>query len=142
MKQAIFVAAVVISLAGCAGNQPRQDDSLYRQLGGDIGIDNLVVTSIQMLHKDERIAFLFEETEDANLVEQLNNQLCFLSGGPCTYDGLSMQDAHAGMELTEAEFDVFVEIFIDAMTETGIPFSAQNQLLAILAPMRPDIIHQ
>lgn len=138
----IIINVVVSLLVACSASQPRQDDSLYRQLGSDIGIDNIVVTALQLLHNDERISFLFEDIEEANLIKQLNDQLCFLSGGPCTYEGLSMEEAHAGMALTEAEFDVFVEIFIDAMKANNVPFAAQNKLLAMLAPMRPDVIHQ
>ena len=126
----------------CSNSQPRQDDSLYQQLGGDIGIDQLAVTSLQLLHKDERLAFLFEDIDEHNLIRELSNQLCYLSGGPCVYEGLSMQDAHAGMAITEANFDIFVQIFMQAMRDNDIPFAAQNKLLTMLAPMRPDIIHQ
>jgi hemoglobin len=142
MKRFIIISFLISLLLGCASTQPRQDDTLYQQLGGDIGIDELVVTSLQMLRQEQRVAPLFEDIDDNNLIEQLSDQLCFLSGGPCQYEGLAMQDAHAGMALTEAEFDIFVQVFMNAMRANNIPFSAQNQLLAMLAPMRPDIIHQ
>ncbi len=142
MKTFISVVISLIILTACSASQPRTNDSLYQQLGGDIGIDQLAVTSLQMLKKEERLAFLFQDIDDHNLVRQLTDQLCYLSGGPCIYEGLSMQDAHAGMALTAAEFDLFVQVFMRAMDANDIPFSAQNKLLAMLAPMRADVIHQ
>ncbi|MEM6998202.1 MAG: group 1 truncated hemoglobin, partial [Pseudomonadota bacterium] len=93
-------------------------------------------------HSDERIAFLFEDTDDDELIKQISDQVCFLSKGPCEYEGLDMVEAHSGMEITKAEFDIFVEIVIDAMEFANIPHTARNKLLALLAPMREDIIHQ
>lgn len=66
----------------------------------------------------------------------------FLSGGPCEYEGLGIVEAHSGMEITEAEFDIFVELVIDAMEFADIPHTAHNKLLALLAPMGEDIIYQ
>jgi len=142
MKVLGLLAGIIILLSACSSSQPRQEDSLYQQLGGDIGIDQLAITSLQLLREEERLAFLFEDIDEHNLIRQLSDQLCYLSGGPCVYEGLSMQDAHAGMALTEAEFDIFVQVFMNAMAANNIPFSAQNKLLAMLAPMRTDVIHQ
>jgi len=142
MKALGWLAGIIILLSACSSSQPRQEDSLYQQLGGDIGIDQLAITSLQLLREEERLAFLFEDIDEHNLIRQLSDQLCYLSGGPCVYEGLSMQDAHAGMALTEAEFDIFVQVFMNAMAANNIPFSAQNKLLAMLAPMRTDVIHQ
>lgn len=142
MNNVIVICALVCALFACSASQPRQDDSLYQQLGGDIGIDQLATTSLQLLKQNERVAPLFEDIDDHNLIRQLSDQLCFLSGGPCQYEGLSMQDAHAGMAITEAEFDIFVQVFMNAMQANNIPFAAQNKLLAMLAPMRRNVIHQ
>jgi len=142
MKVLGWLAGIIIVLSACSSSQPRQEDSLYQQLGGDIGIDQLAITSLQLLREEERLAFLFEDIDEHNLIRQLSDQLCYLSGGPCVYEGLSMQDAHAGLALTEAEFDIFVQVFMNAMAANNIPFSAQNKLLAMLAPMRTDVIHQ
>ena len=142
MNKLVFTCALSILLSACSAPQPRDNGTLYQQLGGDIGIDQLAVTSLQMLKQEPRLATLFDDIDESNLVTQLSDQLCFLSGGPCEYDGLTMQDAHAGMEITEAEFDIFVQVFMQAMNVNHIPFAAQNQLLAMLAPMRADVIHQ
>lgn len=48
----------------------------------------------------------------------------------------------SGIDISESEFDVFVDRCIDAMVEAGVPHPAHNRLLALLAPMREDIIRQ
>lgn len=117
-------------------------DTLYKELGEAEGITKFVTKAIELYHSDERLAFLFEDVDDEYLIEQLENQMCELSGGPCTYEGLDMVEVHSGLEITKAEFDIFVEIFIDALEYAEIPHSARYKLLALLAPMRKDIIHQ
>ena len=59
--------------------------------------------------------------------------------GPCTYTGLNMQQAHQGLGITEADFNALVADLQKAMDKHGIPFTAQNQLLARLAPMHRDV---
>lgn len=117
-------------------------DSLYTELGEAVGINKFVTKAVEISHADQRIAFLFEDTDDEELIIQISDQICFLSDGPCEYDGQDMDEVHSGMEITEAEFDIFVAIVIDAMEYADISHSARNKLLALLAPMREDIIHQ
>jgi len=117
-------------------------DTLYSELGEAEGIDKFVSKAVEVSHADERIAFLFEDTDDEEVIIQISDQICFLSGGPCEYEGQDMDEVHSGLEITESEFDIFVAIVIDAMEFADIPHPARNKLLALLAPMREDIIHQ
>ncbi len=117
-------------------------ETLYSELGESAGINKFVTKAVEISHADQRIAFLFEDTDDEELIIQISDQICFLSDGPCEYDGQDMDEVHSGMEITEAEFDIFVAIVIDAMEYADISHSARNKLLALLAPMREDIIYQ
>ena len=121
---------------------PIYAETLYTELGEFEGINEFVTKAVEISHADERIAFLFEDTDDEELIVQISDQICFLSNGPCEYDGQDMDEVHSGMEITEAEFDIFVAIVIDAMEYADISHSARNKLLALLAPMREDIIYQ
>ena len=72
----------------------------------------------------------------------MREQICAISDGGCEYTGLSMEEAHSGMDLSEAEFNTFVDASRRAMTRAGFAIGVQNRLLARLAPMREDVIHQ
>jgi hemoglobin len=132
----------VLLLSLLTGCQTTPTGSLYEALGKDEGIERLVREVTQLAHEDERIAFLFEETEDEFFIMTLSEQICDISGGPCTYQGLNMREAHSGMGITHAEFNYFVEDLEIAMDNVGLSTSAQNRLLDLLVPMFEDVIHQ
>ena len=88
-----------------------------------------------------RIGEQFAETRLDNLASQLGDQLCQLSGGPCVYKGPDMKTAHSTMDVTRAHFNALVEVLQQSMDARGIPFTRQNQMLALLAPMHRDVVN-
>ncbi|MEN1727785.1 MAG: group 1 truncated hemoglobin [Pseudomonadota bacterium] len=119
-----------------------EDASLYDRLGGYEAIEAFVIDGVDNLLADERINFLFEGVDANNLVFQLSEQICDLAGGPCIYDGMSMEDAHFGLDITEAQFNALVEDFQQAMRDNDVPYGLENQVVALLAPMKPAIINR
>ena len=73
---------------------------------------------------------------------QLTEQLCQQAGGPCTYKGVPMKEAHESMDIGRRDFNALVEVLQQSMQAKGIPFAAQNAMLARLAPMHRDIINR
>jgi hemoglobin len=71
---------------------------------------------------------------------KLVDQICQGSGGPCTYAGLDMKAAHAGMGLSDADFDAIVEDLVKALDSAGVPQKEKDELLGVLGPMRADIV--
>jgi hemoglobin len=138
----IRLAAALLAalLAGCAHVAERP--TLYADLGGQAGVARLVDEIVLELHADPKLADLFTETDDDYFKERLNEQVCMLTGGGCEYTGLEMAEAHSGMDLSAAQFNDFVEACRRAITRAGVTVGNQNRLLAILAPMREDVIHQ
>lgn len=126
-------------LAACAST-PKS--SLYQQLGGPAGVARLVDAIIIEVKADERIGELFAETETEYFRERLIEQICMVADGPCEYTGLPMADAHSGMDISEREFNWFVEGVERAMSEAGLALPVQNRLLARLARMRAEVIRQ
>ncbi|MBI1733176.1 MAG: group 1 truncated hemoglobin [Gammaproteobacteria bacterium] len=142
-KNSGLLAASLFAILGYgAAAEGAKGDALFRDLGGREGIARFVGAAVASAHSHPRIAFLFEDADDGNLKGQLGDLICALAAGPCNYEGLGMREAHSGMEITEAEFDIFVELVLDAMEQSGISHSARNRLLALLVPLREDIIHQ
>ena len=88
----------------------------------------------------EKLKPFYQKTKPANLKEQLTDQVCQASGGPCKYEGNPMKSGHADLGITRADFNALVEVLQTSMDAKGITFRSQNQLLALLAPMHRDII--
>lgn len=114
---------------------------LYAAFGEKAGIRALMDDFVVRLKADPRIGEQFKETDLAHLAAQLTDQVCQLSGGPCVYQGPDMREAHNNLDITRSHFNALVEVLQQAMDAHRIPFSRQNQLLALLAPMHRDVIN-
>ena len=114
---------------------------LYEAFGEQAGIRTLMDDFVQRLRADARIGEQFKETNLENLAKQLSDQLCQLAGGPCVYKGPDMKTAHNNMDVTRAHFNALVEVLQQTMDARGIPFTRQNQMLALLAPMHRDVVN-
>ena len=132
----LLMAGAFVLLASTA----HADDSLYRAWGGKAGIRAVLDDLVPHLKADARIGRFFKYINSRHLAQQLSDQLCIQAGGPCTYDGETLRKVHVDMGITKADFNRLVELLQDSMDARGIPFSAQNAMLARLAPMHRDII--
>jgi len=111
------------------------------QLGERSGIADVVEDLLYLIVADERINHQFKGMNVAQFHRNLTDQLCELSGGPCTYTGREMRELHADMGITATQFNALAENLILAMEKNRIPTAAQNQLIKRLLPMYPDIRH-
>lgn len=133
--------ALLLTIALLAASPANaSDDSLYQAWGGKDGIRAVMDDFVPRLKADARIAAFFKDVNSKHLSSQLTEQLCQLAGGPCVYEGPDMKTAHAEMGVRRADFNALVEQLQASMAAKGIPFAAQNRMLALLAPMHRDIV--
>ena len=112
---------------------------VFKQFGGREGLVALMDDFMVQLLADPRTRPFFAEADQARIKGHLVEQFCVILGGDCTYTGRDMKTAHAGMGVDRAAFNALVEDLQVAMNKRGIPFRAQNKLLAELAPMHREI---
>ena len=110
------------------------------EFGGFEGLQALMDDFMPRLLADERTREFFEFSDQERIKRQLAEQFCVILGGDCTYSGRSMAESHYGLGIRRREFNALVECLQDAMDARGIPFRAQNALLAKLAPMHREIV--
>ncbi|TXC65596.1 group 1 truncated hemoglobin [Piscinibacter aquaticus] len=134
-------AAVWMLAGGARAQAVARDDSLYQSFGGQNGLVRLMDDFMTRLLADARMRPFFKDADQAALKKQLVLQFCEVSGGPCRRDGPTMKEAHDGMDITRGDFNALVEVLQDSMSAQGVPFAAQNRLLARLAPMHRDIVN-
>jgi len=143
----ILLVCVLALLSACAtaphkSAQPEAKDALYRELGGMEGITRVVDLSLQRINSDARINTLFAKTDHNDLRRLVIEQICEATGGPCKYTGRTMEEAHSGLNLTNKDFDAFVGDLVGAMDDAKVPKATQKKLLAILSPMRSQVVGQ
>lgn len=113
---------------------------VLEQFGGEAGLTALMDDFLAILLEDPRMRPFFEHTDQARVKRQLVEQFCVILGGDCVYTGRDMRASHAGLDIARADFNALVEALQLAMDRRGIPFRAQNQLLARLAPMHREVV--
>lgn len=123
-----------------AGAEPLSNTATLEAFGGVPGIERVVDRLIENIRADERIEGIFRASDWVRLHRTLSEQFCYLLNGPCDYTGRDMQSVHADHGITTAEFNALVENLQLAMDAEGVPFRAQNRLLARLAPMHRDVV--
>lgn len=141
-------SALVLSLAACPRMeptptiQPMPSPTLYQRLGGLNAIQAVVDDFVTRVAADSRINARFANANIPLLKRRLVDQICLATGGHCSYMGLDMKTAHAGMGITNAEFDALVEDLAATLDKFRVGETEKNELLALLAPMRKDIVER
>jgi hemoglobin len=136
----VSVIMLALSLA-CTKEVKKTDDRpLYVRLGEKTAIEAVVKELIENIKADDRINKKFANADLKDLQNKLVDQICQASGGPCQYTGKNMKEAHQGMGITEAEFNALVEDLVKALDKLGVKEKEKNDLIALLAPMKTDIV--
>ena len=108
--------------------------------GGEAGLAALMETFMAGLLADPRTQPFFANADQVRVKRQLTEQFCVILGGDCTYSGRDMRSSHKGQDIDRGHFNALVEVLQVAMDKHGVPFRAQNKLLAKLAPMHREIV--
>jgi hemoglobin len=143
----LVALALLVAFATTAGFAAMAEKSLYTRLGGKKAIAAVVDEFVARVAADKRINGFFKATASdpkrlAKFKGNLVNQICQGSGGPCKYTGKDMKTAHKGMGITAADFDVLVEDLTGALNKFKVGKKEQSDLLALLGPLKKDIVGQ
>src|SRR5262245_28696737 len=117
--------------------------SLYDQLGGTVGITAVINGLAANLAADPLISGFFTSLPPERLLrlrELLIEQVAQASGGPVSYTGRDMRTAHAGLNISAADFGALVEDLVESLNTNNVPQAAQQMLLGALAPLQADIV--
>jgi hemoglobin len=147
MIRAVLMAVVAVTFAACASAPPETPSgpTLYQRLGGREAIKGVVDDFVANVVADPRVNGCFKGLDAgrvAKLQTNLADHICDATGGPCAYLGRDMKTAHAGMRITDAEWSATVEDLVKSLNKFKVGSKEQQELLAILGPMKKDIVGQ
>ncbi len=140
LKKCVLALFLVVGIANVYAQTEATSSALFQQFGGKDGIDKIVADFLPILLADNRIKDTFKDADMDRLGNLLAEQFCHLTGGPCTYSGKDMREAHKDMQLNNAQFNALAEDLQFAMEKNGISSAAQNKLIAKLAPMQRTVV--
>jgi hemoglobin len=135
-----FSRVLILATLLCAATGARAEETLFAQVGGAVKLHAAVDKLVEVMLADDRINFTFAETDLAKFNGLLYDQLCDLTGGPCKYQGRDMVEAHKKLNATNAQFNALAEDLYKAFDSVGVPYRVQNKVMALLAPMQPQVV--
>lgn len=119
------------------------EKSLYQRLGEYDAIAAVTDDFVGRLVTNKSLARFFggTSTDTKKRIRQLVvDQLCAVTGGPCVYIGRDMKTAHAGMGITEAEWQAAVNDLLATLEKFKVPKREKDELVAIVASTKADIV--
>ncbi len=115
--------------------------TLFDQLGGTAGIDQIVEDAIAGHLANPVIKTRFENAKDIDRAKRMAKAFfAFGSGGTDTYAGKDMVSAHKGMNITEQEYLAAIDDILAALDKNSIGAGARKEVLAILYSLKDLII--
>lgn len=125
---------------------PDASSSLFERLGGVYAIASVVDDFIDRIMDDPRLNANPKVDEAHHRVSRagfkylVTEMVCWATGGPQKYSGRTMRDSHAHLEITEPEWQAFLEDFRETLNRFEVPEREQSELFAIVASTKPDIV--
>lgn len=148
MITALMLTIGTLALAPAAGQGARESGSrtLYHRLGGYDAIATFVDTAFPRVASNPRLERLFKghSTDSKYRQRQLIvDILCRETGGPCVYTGRPMKPVHAGLEISEDDWNTFLKIITGALDELKWPETEKKEFLEIFQRrFKPDVVEK
>jgi hemoglobin len=141
------------------GNTDKSNESLYQRLGGDPGIAKIVDDFVTRAMVDPRVnwtrqgvttgyirrkSMTWNATPEnvAMLKKHMAQFLALATGGPSVYQGKQIQGTHAGMKITNAEFDAAIGDLKATLDKFQITNQDQKDLLSIVESTRVQVVEK
>jgi hemoglobin len=137
---ALLASLLGFSIGTAIGATDPAATSLYARMGGESVVVAVVSETIDRVTADPKLRRSFKGSNIKRIKRLIAEQICDLAGGGCVYSGDSMREVHANHQITEAEFYGLVEILRSAMRRHHVALRERNELLALLAPMKRDVV--
>lgn len=137
---ALLASVIGFGIGTAAAASDPAATSLYARMGGEPVVVAVVSETIDQVTADPKLRRSFKGSNIKRIKRLLAEQICDLAGGGCVYSGDSMREVHANHHITESEFYGLVAILRSTMRRHHVALRERNELLALLAPMKRDVV--
>lgn len=144
-KSLIGLALVSVLGASFAISASAQQKSLYDRLGGYNAVAAVTDDFIGRLANDKQLGkfFVGHSTDTLKRIRQhIVDQLCMATGGPCVYTGRDMKTSHAGLGITEDDWNVAVKHLVATLDKFKVGQKEKDELLGALTALKKDIVEK
>ena len=119
--------------------------SLYDRLGGYNAVAAVVDDFVGRLVADKQFERFFagHSTDSKKRIRQhIVDQFCAAAGGPCVYTGRTMKDSHAGLNISDADWDAAAKHLVATLDKFKVPEPEKKELLAFVSSLKADIVEK
>ena len=115
-------------------------DRLYDRLGSREGIAAVVDDFYAQLVGDDELGEFFEGSDIQRLRETQTAFLCEAAGGPETYDGPPIREAHLHVPFTPAHIERAVELLYRSLDEYGVTGEDADAVVEAVAAYQEELL--
>lgn len=145
MKIRNLLAAATLAVTLAAPAFAQQPPTLYKRLGGYDAIAAVSDDFLGRLSTNPQFTKFFagHSTDSLKKLRQhVVDFLCFGTGGPCVYTGRDMKTTHAGLAITEKDWDVSVKDLIATLDKFNVPAKEKEEVLVAVGSLKKDIVEK
>ena len=148
---ALLMCGFLLVGTGCStGRQmtappEKPSQSLYARLGGYDALAAVTDDFIGRLITDQQLSRFFTglSTDSKKRIRQLVvDQLCAATGGPCIYIGRDMKSSHAGLGITESDWQAATKHLVATLDKFTVPPREKDEVLAAISGLKKDIVER
>ena len=115
--------------------------TIYDEIGGEPAVTAVVDGLYERLLADGDLMSYFEGRDMSRLKAHQRALVTVALGGTSEeYTGRMMHPAHAGVAITNEAFDKVLDHLAAVLTEAGAAAGTTATILAILRPLRTDVV--
>jgi hemoglobin len=146
-QRPVFLGLVFSLLLTIAGSMPSraQEKSLYERVGGYNALAAVVDDFVGRLVSDKQFEkfFVGHSIDSKKRIRQhILDQFCAATGGPCVYTGREMKTSHAGLGITESDWDAAARHLTASLDKFKVPEKEKGEILAFVTSLKKDIVEK
>ncbi len=145
VKSMFAACLLAVAFAAPALAQQAAAPTLYKRLGGYDAIAAVTDDFLGRLATDPQFKPFFtgHSTDSIKKIRQnIVDQLCAATGGPCDYVGRDMKTAHAGLGITQKDWDASVKLLVATLDKFNVPVKEKDEVLSAIDGLKKDIVEK
>ena len=145
VSRLVCAMALASAIATTVSAQAPAGPSLYKRLGGYDAIAAVTDDFIGRIATDPQLSKFFAgagKDTQMRIRQHVVDFICNATGGPCLYVGRPMKTAHAGLGISDADWDTSVKHLVATLDKFKVGKQEKDDFLAAVTSLKTDIVEK
>jgi hemoglobin len=122
-------------------NEPAIEVTLYERIGGEAAIGAAVDMFYDRVLADPQLSHFFNGVGMGRLKAHQHAFLSQALGGPRTYNGASMKDAHRNLAIEQRHFNAVAGHLVETLRALGVSEDIVKQIAEAVTPLSGQVVN-